>query len=84
MTNPELSREQLFELFNLQGLWSNAQADLRLAQDVCQASTGIDLVDALRKRARAGEAAAAAASNYFNTRASFMEAAIQTQESSDV
>ena len=84
MTNPVLSREQLLELFDLQGMWSNAQADLRLAQDICKASTGIDLVDALRKRARAGEAAAAAASNYFNTRASFMEAAIQTQESSDV
>lgn len=84
MTNPKLSREQLIELLDLQTLWSNAQEYLRQTQDLCKASTGIDLVDALRMRARAGEAASAVASNYFNTRASFLEAAIQTQESSDV
>lgn len=84
MTDPKLSREQLLELYDLQTLWSNAQGTLRQAQDLCKTSTGVDLVDALRMRARAGEAAATASGNYFNTRASFMEAAIQAQDSSDV
>ena len=84
MTDPKLSREQLLELLDLQTLWGNAQDALRQTQDICKDSTGIDLVDALRMRARAGELASAAASSYFNTRASMLEAAIQTQNSSDV
>ena len=84
MTNPELSREQLLELLDLQTVWGAAQETLRQTQDICKTSTGADLVCALRVRARAGEASAAAASAYFNARASMMESILQPQNSSDV
>ena len=84
MTDSKLSREQLLALLDLQDLWRAAQERLRIVQDECKITTGPDLVDALRRRARAGEAAAKASSNYFNSRADYLEALTQTQNSSDV